>query len=143
MTINDETEDHEVRCQPHLLALRMLARGEAATVVPRQVATEVIRATRAVLAEAEAARGAAKGPRDDPRAGTFLQVRLNRLAAAADEAIAAATAGDSAQLRRQLNKFEALTSAIWTVHKAMHGRAPRRPAMPGTPPPTVGAAAAG
>jgi hypothetical protein len=48
--------------------------------------------------------------------GIFLDVRLSRLAAAADDAIAAAWAGDFTQLRRHLPRFETLTSAIWAVH---------------------------
>lgn len=128
MTIDDTTGVHQVRCQPHLLALRMLARSEAATA---QAVAEVVRATRAVLAEAEAAGVTARAPAGDapgnPRAGTFLGVRLNRLAAAADDAIAAAAAGDSAQLRRHLGRFDALTSAIWAVQDAVYGSAPAAP----------------
>lgn len=130
MTIDDETEEHRVRCQPHLIALRMLAAGEAAAGFPRQAAADVIRATKAVLAEAEAAdRTARTAGGDSPRClrtGTFLGVRLSRLAAAADDAITAAAAGDSAQLRRHLRRFEALTSAIWTVQESVYGSGPRR-----------------
>ncbi len=78
-------------------------------------------ATAAILAEAEAAsrevRAAAGG---SPGTGIFLDVRLSRLAAAAAEAVTAAGAGDSAQLRRHLHRFETLTSAIWTVQDATH-----------------------
>jgi nucleotide-binding universal stress UspA family protein len=63
---------------------------------------------------------------DEPHRGdgTFLRVRLDRLAAAAEDAIAAARAGDSADLRRHLRRFDAPgprscpPSATW----------PRRPA---------------
>ena len=133
MTIADKMEDHQVRCQPHLLALRMLARGEAGTVLARQVVAEVIQATEAILAEATAASMcacvAAGDIRGSPGAGIFLQVRLRRLAAAADDAIAAARAGDSAQMRRHLRRFDSLTSAIWTVQQAVYGpgRHPLRP----------------
>ena len=138
MTIADRIEDHQARCQPYLLILRMLARGEAGTVLPRQVVAEVIQATEAILAEAEAAgikaRAAAGDPPGGPRAGIFLRVRLNRLAAAANDAIAAARTGDSAQMRRHLRRFDALTSAIWTVQQAVYGPgpAPQRLAMPET-----------
>jgi len=42
-------------------------------------------------------------------------VRLSRLAAAAEDAVATAGAGDFIQLSRHLRRFEALTSAIWAV----------------------------
>jgi len=46
-------------------------------------------------------------------------VRLNRLAVAADDAIAAADQGDFAQMHRHLRRFVALTSAIWPVQQAV------------------------
>jgi len=55
MTCADQIREHQARCQPHLLRLRLLARGEARTTAPRQIAAEVREATNAVLAEAEAA----------------------------------------------------------------------------------------
>jgi hypothetical protein len=85
------------------------------------------RATGAIIAEAEAASRAALAADGDsrrqPGAGTFLRVRLNRLAGAAEEAIAAARDGDAAGLRRHLRRFEAVTSAIWTVQHAVCGPA--------------------
>jgi hypothetical protein len=39
----------------------------------------------------------------------------------ADDAIAAARAGDSGEMRRHLRRFDALTSAIWTVQDAVYG----------------------
>ncbi len=125
MTIADRIEDHQARCQPHLLRLQMLARSEGAALLPRQAVVEVIRAAGAILAEAEAASGnaraAARDGRGSPGAGAFLRVRLNRLAVAADDAIAAAERGDFAQMRRHLRRFAALTSAIWTVQQAVYG----------------------
>jgi hypothetical protein len=123
MTSIDQIEDHRERCQPYLLRLLMLARDDAATLTCQSL-TEFIRATEAILAEAEAAGRdacAAAGP-----AGTFLSVRLSRLTAAADDLIAAAWAGDSAQLRRQLHRFDVLTSAIWTVQQSVYGPEPGR-----------------
>ena len=65
-------------------------------------------------------------------AGTFLRVRLNRLAAAAEDAIAAARAADSAGMRGQLRRFDSLTSAIWIVLHAVYAPLPQpRPARPG------------
>ncbi len=124
MAIASPIEDHQARCQPHLLRLQMIA---VTVLTPTSVA-EVIQATEAILAEAEAAghdARAAAGPRaGSPGAAAFLQVRLNRLAVAADDAIAAAAAGDSAQMRRHLRRFDGLTAAIWTVQHAVYG--PRR-----------------
>jgi hypothetical protein len=108
----------------------MLAQGEAGTPLPRWVTALVARATGAVLAEAEAAGQAARAAAVDghrPRYEAFLRVRLERLAAAADDAIAAARDGDSAAMRRHLNRFDALTSAIWTVQQAVFDPAPPSP----------------
>jgi hypothetical protein len=116
MTVADRTEGHQARCLPHLLTLRMLASDNAEAPSPWLAMAEVAQATDAILAEAEAAgrevRTAAGGA---PGPGILLSVRLNRLAAGADDAVASAGAGDFTQLRRQLRRFEALTSAIWAV----------------------------
>jgi hypothetical protein len=138
MTANDEIRDHQLRCQPYLLELRMLASIEA-RLAP--AAAEVGRTTGAIIGEVGAASRAVlatpgRGCRH-PGAGPFLQVRLDRLAAAADDAIAAARDGDPAALRRALHRFEALTSAIWTVHDAVRepaGPARRAPGQPGREP---------
>lgn len=122
MTPTDENHDHQVRCQPHLLRLRMVARGDFEVALPLQVVAEAVGA---ILAEAETAARAAGAVAVDslggPGAGTFLGVRLNRLAAAADDAIAAARTGNQAEMRRHLSRFDTLTSAIWTVHRAVYG----------------------
>jgi hypothetical protein len=134
MTPTNEIQDHQVRCQPHLLTLRLLARGEAGTEPQRLVATEVAEATGAVLAEVKAAgfdvRAAAGSGSGGPGAETLLQARLNRLATAAADAIAATVAGNLAEMRRQLDRFDALTSALWTVQRAVYGlgQASRPPA---------------
>ena len=114
MTIADRVDDHEARCQPHMLSLRMIAGYEAGTALSRQAVGEVIQATEAILAEAGAAVS-------DARAGTFLAVRVVRLRAAAITSSAAARAGDAAQLRRYLHRLDVLTSAIWTVQEAVYG----------------------
>jgi hypothetical protein len=117
MTVADRTEGHQARCLPHLLTLRMLASDNAEAPSPWLAMAEVAHATDAILAEAEVAghevRAATGG---GPGYSVFLSVRLSRLAAAAGDAVAAAGAGDFTQLRRQLRRFEALTSAIWAVH---------------------------
>ena len=129
MTVADQTQDHQTRCVPHLIRLRMLACTEVDAPPPWLAAAEVIRATEAILAEAEAAgREAGIAARVGPDTGIFLGVRLSRLASAAGDAIAAAQAGDFAQLRRHLARFDTLTSAIWAVQDAARpgARAERR-----------------
>ena len=125
MSTADPIKEHQDRCLAPLISLRMLAQGEAGTPLPRWVVVEVAQATGTVLAAAEAAgraalaaTGADSGPRGDE---TFLRVRLDRLAAAAGDAIAAARAGDFGEMRRHLRRFDALTSAIWTVQEAVYG----------------------
>jgi hypothetical protein len=127
MTVADQTEDHQARCLPHLTTLRMLARTEVDAPLP-WLAAEVIQATEAILAEAEAAaREAGTAAEVGLNTGMFLGVRLSRLASAAGDAIAAAWAGDFAQLRRHLARFDTLTSAIWEVQDAGRPRTPRPP----------------
>jgi hypothetical protein len=125
VSVADQIKDHQARCLASLISLRMLAQGEAGTPLPRWVVVEIAQATGMVLAEAEAAGRAvltsASVSGDRPGDGTFLRVRLDRLAAAANDAIAAARAGDSAEMRRHLHRFDALTSAIWTVQDAVYG----------------------
>jgi hypothetical protein len=125
MSIADQIRDHQARCIAPLISLRMLAQGEAGAVLPRRVVVEVAQATAMVLAEAEAAGRAALTAvgvgGGHPRGGAFLRVRLDRLAAAAEDAICAARAGDSGEMRRHLRRFDTLTSAIWTVQDALYG----------------------
>ena len=128
MTLKGAIEDHEGRCQSYLAALFMLAHGEAGAALPRQAAAEIIRATGAVLAEAEAAGREAESAGADPGAATLLLARLNRLSAAGDDIIAAARAGNAADMRRHVRRFETLTFAIWTVRQAVSRPASRRPA---------------
>ena len=125
MSTADPIQEHQARCLAPLISLRMLAQGEAGTPLPRWVVVEVAQATNTVLAEVEAAgravltaAGAGSG---HPGDGTFLRVRLDRLATAASDAIAAARAGDFGEMRRHLCRFDVLTSAIWTVQDAVYG----------------------
>src|SRR6516225_4649445 len=101
MTADDEIHDHQLRCQPYLLQLHMLACVEAGLM---PTAAEIGQRTAAVIAEVGAASrvvlAAAGHGRRHPGAGPFLQARLNRLTAAAEEAIAATQDGDCAELRR-------------------------------------------
>lgn len=125
MPVADQIKDHQARCLASLISLQMLAQGEAGTPLPRWVVVEIAQATSAVLAEAEAAGRAALTAvgvnNDQPGHGTFLRVRLDRLAAAANDAIAAARAGDNGAMRRHLHRFDRLTAAIWMVQDAVYG----------------------
>ena len=125
MDVTDQLEDHQACCLPHLLTLRMLVRDTPEPLPPWLAAADVTRATKAILAEVETAvrtvTGGGPGGPDDlgsPGIGILLSVRLSRLAGTADDAIAAAGAGDFTQLRCQLRRFETLTSAIWAVQDA-------------------------
>ena len=125
MAVTDEIRDHQARCAVPLNSLRMLAHDDVGAPVPRRVVVEIAQATRAVLAEAEAAGRVVVAAADDwsghPGGRAFLRARLDRLAAAADDAITAARAGDFAEMSRDLRRFDALTAAIWTVQDAMCG----------------------
>jgi hypothetical protein len=125
MSIADQMQDHQARCVAPLISLRMLSQGEAGVPLPRWAVIEVAQATGTVLAEAEAAGraalAAAGAGSNHPGDGTFLRVRVDRLAAAADDAIAAARVGDYGEMCRHLCRFDALTSAIWTVQDAVYG----------------------
>jgi hypothetical protein len=125
MSVTGQIQEHRARCIAPLISLQMLAQGEAGTPLPRWVVAEVAQATGTVLAEAEAASRAALAAAgisgDRPRDEKFLRVRLDRLAAAAEDAIAAARAGDSGGMRGHLRGFDALTSAMWTAQDAVCG----------------------
>jgi hypothetical protein len=125
MTADEEIRDHQARCLPYVLQLRMLARDDHGLA---PAAAEVAQATAAIIAEVGAGSRAvstASGYRQvQPGAGTFLQVRLDRLAAAADEAIAAARDGNVPMLSRVLNRFEALITAIWMVQPTVYAPPP-------------------
>jgi hypothetical protein len=123
MTPTDATQDHQLRCRSHLLRLWTAARTEAGT-LPLQVVAEVAEAVAAIIAEAEAA-GRDVGAivvegRGSMEAGMFLRVRLDRLTVAADDVIAAARAGNLAEMRRHLHRFDALVAAIWMVQEAVY-----------------------
>jgi hypothetical protein len=127
MSVADQIQEYRTRCVAPLISLRMLAQGEAGLPLPGWVVVEVTQATGTVLAEAEAAGCAVLAAvgvgSDHPRDETLLRVRLDRLAVAADDAITAARAGDSGEMGRHLRRFDALTSAIWTVQDAVSGHA--------------------
>jgi hypothetical protein len=123
MSTADPIQEYQARCLAPLISLRMLAQGEAGVPLPRWVVVEVAQATNTVLAEVEAAGRAvltAAGS-SHPGDGTFLRVRLDRLATTASDAIAAARAGDFGEMSGHLYRFDVLTSAIWAVQDAVYG----------------------
>jgi hypothetical protein len=132
MTLADEIQDHRARCQSHLLTLRLLACGEPMTELPLRIVTE---AAGAVIAEVTAAGSDARAVAAIGSGGrgaeTLLQARLSRLASAAGDLVAATVAGDLTEVRRQLDRFDALTSAIWTVLRAVYGLGPAQ-RLPGS-----------
>jgi len=131
MAVTDDVHAHHARCGPYLARLAVLAQHPADAPLPPGAAAEAAAAAGAVLAEAQAAghavvTGAAAGER--PRVAEFLAARLARLSAVATAAVSAARGGDTAALRSELRRFEALTAALWTVHGAVTIPAPRPPA---------------
>lgn len=123
MSVTEQMQDHQADCLTYLIRLRMLAQTEPGALLPRRVVAEITQATGAVVAEAEAAGQAVLTAGLSYRRGngTFLRVRLDRLAAAAEDAISAARAGDCGEMRRHLHRFDTLTSAIWTVQDSLYG----------------------
>jgi hypothetical protein len=126
MTFANQMQSHMSRCQPQLLKLRMLALSEVDAVLRGQVTAEIRDATNAIIAEAEAMSFAALGDggQREPEAETFLWARMTRLATAADQAVNAARSGDVSGLRAHLRRFDTLTSAIWTIQRAVYGQEP-------------------
>ena len=126
----DRTRGYYARCVPLLARLRLLASEEAGAPLPPGAAGEVGHAATAIVAEADAAGHAAvaavaESSRDS--AAVFLAARQARLTAAAADVVAAAADGSAAVLSRHLRRFEALTSALWTVQHAICAPDDRRP----------------
>lgn len=123
MLFADKVYDRRSWCQRQMLRLRLIALGQDGLTLSRRASTEVRDTTNAVIAEVEAmSRAVLEAGRQDPGAETFLWVRVNRLAAAGDQAVNAARSGDIAALRAHLLHFDTLTSAIWTVQLAVYGQ---------------------
>ena len=119
----DDLRDHQARCVPHMAILQMFASNLADVQFPPDAARRVAEATSAILAEARAAgRAALTAVADDGLRSanlSLLTARQARLEHAAEDAIAsareAARGGNIAALRQRLQRFEVLTSAMWTV----------------------------
>ncbi len=130
MTAADRMRGNYARCVPLLARLRLLARQDAGAPLPPGAAGEVGHAATAIVAEADAAGHAAVAAvaeSDRNSAAVFLAARQARLTAATADVVAAAADGSAAALSRHLRRFEALTSAPWTVQHAICAPADRRP----------------
>ena len=128
ITAADRTRGYYARCVPLLARLRLLARADAGAPLPPGAAGEVGHAATAIVAETDAAGHAAVAAVAESSrnsAAVFLAARQARLAAAA-AVVAAAEDGSAAALSRHLRRFEALTSALWTVQHAICAPAHRR-----------------
>ena len=137
----DDLRDHQARCMPHVAILQMFASNLGDVQLPPDAARRVADATSAILAEARAAGRAALTAvaDDDLRSAnlSLLTARQARLEHAAQDAIAsareAARGGNVAALRQRLQRFDTLTSAMWTVQLSVweHAAASREVARLG------------
>ena len=115
----EQIQQCRASCAPDITGLRLLARDLADGPLTPGGELQTAQATNAIVVQARAgcrtALGAVRGGL--PRAGDLplLTTRLARLEAAAGAAVAAASEGNAASLRRHLWRFDALTAAIWTV----------------------------
>lgn len=134
MTAAHRTRECYARCVLRLARLRVLAGDGAGAPLPPGAAGEVGHAARAIVAETGAAGQAAVAAVAESRrrsATVFLGARQARLAAAADEVVAAAEDGSAAALSRPLRRFEALTTALWTVQSELRPASPPPARAPG------------
>ena len=134
MTAAHRARECYTRCVLRLARLRLLAGGGAGAPLPPGAAGEVGQAARAIVAETGAAGQAAVAAVAESRRGSaavFLAARQARLAAAADEVVAAAADGSAAALSRPLRRFEALTTALWTVQSDLRPASPPPAGAPG------------
>jgi hypothetical protein len=54
VTFANQIRHHQSRCHPHLLRLRLVARGEASSMAPGQIVAEVRDATNKILVSGHA-----------------------------------------------------------------------------------------
>lgn len=114
------------RCRAALLKLRMIghtAPGGSAEPYERQadpaeMSRLVERATSEVIDSLRQA-GSDIGATRSTRMAHFLEYRMRRLRAAADDAVTAARSGSVPVLRRQILGFDALTDALWQVQSSL------------------------
>ncbi len=115
----EQIQQCRVRCAPDISGLRMLARDLADVPLTPGGVLQTAQATNAIVVQARAGCRTALGGVNGgpPRSGdlSLLATRLARLEAAAGAAVVAASQGNTTSLRRHLWRFDALTTAIWTV----------------------------
>ena len=134
MTAAHRARECYTRCVLRLARLRLLAGDGACAPLPPGAVGEVGQAARAIVAETGAAGQAAVAAVAESRRGSaavFLAARQARLVAAADEVVAAAADGSAAALSRPLRRFEALTTALWTVQSDLRPASPPPAGAPG------------
>jgi len=128
------------QCVPHPARLQLLVSDGDGAPLPPGAAREVGHAAKAIVAETGAAGQvavAAIAESGRSSAALFLAARQARLAAAAADIVAAAEEGSAAALSRPLRRFEALTTALWTVQSAISApvhRCPRPTPLAGSAP---------
>jgi hypothetical protein len=134
MTAAHRARECYTRCVLRLARLRLLAGDGAGAPLPPGAVGEVGQAARAIVAETGAAGQAAVAAVAESRRGSaavFLAARQARLVAAADEVVAAAADRSAAALSRPLRRFEALTTALWTVQSDLRPASPPPAGAPG------------
>jgi hypothetical protein len=120
MTVADEIRDHQERCQPFLLRLRMIVRGEAEAALSRPVAAEVGQSMNAIIAEAEAAgRAALAAVGDSHRGAAAGTAWLTAAWPIAAWAAAALTGPPPGPRRRAPHRGLAIAAAVVAVAAAM------------------------
>jgi hypothetical protein len=134
MYLESELYDHHSRCIPYLLRLHLTAAHDPLRPLPLTMADEIGEATEAILAEVEAAAAkVAAASIRQPATAECLAARVARLAAAADDAVAAAKISDMTLMRGHLDRFEALTSAMWALQLAISAEDLHAPGTPTRP----------
>jgi len=116
------------RCRAALLTLRMIGNGAqggsaepyelSGLADPTEVSRLVEQATTEVIDSLRRA-GSDIGATRSTRMARFLEYRMRRLRAAADDAVTAARTGSVPVLRRQIVGFDALTDALWQVQTSL------------------------
>lgn len=116
------------RCRTALLTLRMIGTGApAGSAEPYELSgqDDPVETSRLVEhATSEVIDSLRKAGRDigvtrSTRMARFLEYRMRRLRAAADDAVTAARSGSVPVLRRQIVGFDALTDALWQLQSSL------------------------
>ena len=116
------------RCRTALLTLRMIGNGTpsgsaepyelSGQADPLEMSRLVERATSEVI-DALRKAGNDIGATRSTRMARFLEYRMRRLRAAAEDTVTAARSGSVPVLRRRIAGFDALTDALWQVQSAL------------------------